>query len=333
MPELTTDKVREFLGHLQGRTVTLTQLRGEFNIVRGAKSWDGIRNIMYQLAAGKERIIKPSGVKDGSYKVIKRAERVNVFGIKRERKLPVEFFFPRDFDTGMELPFADSVVLRQGDLILIAGFSNYGKTTLALNMVAENIDKNPVLMGNEFTDEAEQPRQRFLNRMDAMSEIQWTDDDGNDRFELLPVHEDFEDNIVKNKINLIDWIDLEEEPWTIKDVEKRLKLAVGDGIVVAVVQKNETSETGYGGNPSKFYTDLELLVDKHTSTESRITVGKVKESKGYISGRSWAYGIKGQGTQIYNVREVAKCHECHGFKYVKGKGACPSCLAVGWLDK
>lgn len=333
MAEITAIEVRAYLKKIEGRTIDLSSLRTEFQIDRGTKSWDAIRNILYQLAEGDNRVVKPSGKKDGTYKVIKRVERVDVFGVERERKAPIELIFPRDQDTGMELPFAENIVLRQGDLVLIPGLSNYGKTTLALNFIAENLKQHPVLMGNEYTDENEQPKQRFLNRLDAMDWADWTNGSGKDNFELLPVHEDFEDNIIKDRINVIDWIDIETDFWDIKNISKRLKLAVGDGLVIAVIQKNEGSDTGVGGGMTKYYTDLEILVDRHTDHESRLTIGKVKESKEPVTGRSWAFGIRKQGTQLVHVREVKKCPTCHGFKYIKGKGACDTCYAVGWLDK
>ena len=331
MAEITTSEVRAFLERLEGRVVDLATLRKEFSITPDTKSWDGIRNIMYQLAEVK--VVKPSGKKDGAYKVLKKVERVNVFGVERERKPPIDLMFPRDRDTGMELPFAEMVTIRQGDLVLIAGFSNFGKTTLALNFTAENLHLNPVLMGNEYTDTDDQPKQRFLNRLDAMDWADWTNGDGQDRFELLPVHDDFEDSVIKDRINIIDWIDIESDFWEIKNISKRLKKAVGGGAVIAVIQKNEGKDTGVGGGMTKFYTDLELLVDKHTNIESRITIGKVKEYSGHVIGRSWAFGIVNQGTALVNVREVVKCPTCHGFKYIKGKGACDTCNTVGWLDK
>ena len=80
-------------------------------------------------------------------------------------------------------------------MILISGQSNWGKTALCLNMCGENIDKNPVLMGNEYTTLDGQPNSRFLSRLDAMDWVDWYDDEG-DRFTLLPVRDDYAEHIV-----------------------------------------------------------------------------------------------------------------------------------------
>src|SRR3990167_2770604 len=332
MSEITTAEIREFLKKNAGRTVDLDRIRAEFNIIRGSKSFDAVRNIMYQLAEGKDRIVKPIGSRSGTYKIINYAEPIRVFEVPRERTPDFPLMFPKDRETEMEFPFANDWECKQGDLIIISGQSDYGKTTVAMNIIAENLDKCPVLMGNEYTTTDGKPKDRFIDRILAMNWVNWTNGNGEGRFELIPVHEDFEDNIRPDRINVIAWIDLEDEPWRIKDINKRMKNAVGKGVVIPVIQKNEGRDAGYGGNPTRFYADLELLIDRHTAYESRITVGKAKGGRG-ISGRSWAYSITNQGTSIINVREVVKCHQCHGFKYIKGKGKCDVCDAVGWLNK
>ena len=97
----------------------------------------------------KEKKLKRLG--RGIYKQIKLAKRVRVFDKGRERRPPFDLKFPTDFDTGMPMSFSDLIVIREGDLVEIGGQSNWGKTTLALNFCAENIDHLPILMGNEYT--------------------------------------------------------------------------------------------------------------------------------------------------------------------------------------
>ena len=76
----------------------------------------------------------------GLYKQIKHAKPVRVFDKSRERRPPFNLIFPKDFDTGMEMDFSEHIVIREGDLVEIGGQSNWGKTTLALNFLGENID-------------------------------------------------------------------------------------------------------------------------------------------------------------------------------------------------
>ena len=171
----------------------------------------------------------------GLYRQIKLVKPVRVFDKSRERRPPFELFFPKDFGTGMEMDFAESIVIREGDLVEIGGQSNYGKTCLALNFCGANIEYNPILMGNEYTTrvgdtEEFEPTPRFLNRLDNMDWVEWTNGDGSDRFTLLPVRADYAEHVVKDKINIIDWVNLKADRlYDISGVEEDIKAEIGRG--------------------------------------------------------------------------------------------------------
>lgn len=330
MAEITQEEVRRFLLDIQGREVNLDYLRRELRINPDGDSFGHLRTIMYRLA--EQRIVKPSGKKDGVYKVITQVEPVRIFSEQRERRPPFRLFFPRDFDTGMEMEIADLVTIREGDLLLISGVSNYGKTAIALGFCAVNIDSYPVLMGNEYTTPDKEPTPRFLSRLDAMNWVEWADAEGNDRFMLLPVRDDYAEHIVRDRINIIDWINIDANAlYTIGYVLDSCKREVGRGVVIAVLQKSEASEAGRGGQFTKDFTDLELLIDKHGKYESRMTIGKVKESESYVTGRSWAFGIP-KGVKLTNIREVERCKKCKGKGYNYGGGICDTCQGKKYVD-
>lgn len=286
----------------------------------------------------RERKLKSLG--RGLYRRVKQVKRVKVFLKDRERRPPFRLCFPKDFDTGMEMLFADSIVIREGDLIEIGGQSNYGKTCLALNMCGENIDYEPVLMGNEYTtrvadtDEYE-PTPRFLNRLDTMDWVQWTDSTGEDRFELLPVKDDYAQHIVKDKINIIDWVNLDaNQLYGISKVEEDIKAELGRGIGIIVLQKGE-GDMARGGQFTKDFIDCELLIDKFTEYESMLTIGKVKEYTAPVMGRKFAFGI-GRGVRILNFREIVKCPACFGKGWKRaGQSSkpCDECNKTGYIDK
>ncbi len=272
----------------------------------------------------------------GLYRKIRQVKRVRVFDKNRERRPPFKLFFPRDFDTGMEMLFAEFIVVREGDLIEIGGQSNWGKTTLALNFTGENIDCLPVLMGNEYTtrigdtDDYE-PTPRFLNRLDNMDWIQWTNGDGSDKFELLPIKDDYAEHIVKDRINIIDWVNLDASKlYGISKVEEDIKAELGRGIGIIVLQKGE-GDMARGGQFTKDFIDCELLIDKFTEHESMLTIGKVKEYTKAVIGRKFAFGIS-HGVKIINFREIKQCPSCYGKKWVQGK-PCESCWKTGYVDK
>ncbi len=333
MPELVVETVREFLLALQGKEIDLDTLRRELHLDPNGKSWDGLRTMMHRLA--EQKIVKPSGKRGGVYKVITQVKPVQVFGVIRERRPPFDLIFPKDFDTGREMMFAEDAVIREGDLILISGMSNFGKTTLCLNFCGENIDKYPVLMGNEYTTIDQEPSPRLLTRLDGMDWVEWVDVDGNDKFTLLPIWDDYAEHIVKDKINIIDWINLQGEYYMISPVMEAIKRALGRGIGIIALQKNEGFTAGRGGAPTKDFADCELLIDKYGDSEILLTIGKVKEYKNRLLGKTYAYGISG-GVKIINFREVVKCHVCYGKGWAKAGNStkpCDTCGKTGYINK
>lgn len=338
MIERLSDRLREYLRGAQGRVVNLRDLRLELKIDPEDPAWESLGRELRRLAT--EKIVRPSGRNDGVYKVVTQVKPVRVFLKERERRPPFQLFFPKDFDTGMEMLFAEAIVIREGDIITIGGVSNYGKTCIALNFCGENIDYNPVLMGNEYTTRVGEtneyePTPRFLNRLDNMDWVQWTNGDGSDKFTLLPVREDYAEHIVKDKINIIDWVNLQADRlYDISEVMEHIKAEVGRGIAIPVLQKGE-GDMARGGQFTKDFTDCELLIDRLTERESMLTIGKVKEYTEPVIGRKFAFGIS-QGVKIVNFREIVKCPQCYGKGWKKSGNAnipCEDCNKTGYIDK
>lgn len=281
----------------------------------------------------EQRYIKK--VKRATYRKVKLAQAIKVFG--RQRRPLVIIKPPEDRDTGEPMDFLSDIVFREGDLILISGFKNRGKTNLCLNIIGENLDKNPVLMGNEYTvmgkDGDFEPSPRLLNRLDSMNWVKWIDGNNKERFELLPVYQDYAEQIRPGRLNVIDWINLPGEYYMISPVMEEIKRSLGSGIGIVVLQKNPGSEHGRGGNPSKDFADVELLLDPFGEDKDAVmlTVETVKESKQAVQGRKFVYKIR-KGVEIVNLREVVKCGKCFGKGWRHDK-PCDVCDKVGYIDK
>ena len=253
---------------------------------------------------------------------------VKVYG--RDRRPPVRLQFPRDRDTLEEMIIVDDIVLREGDLILISGQSNFGKTGICLNFAGENIESNPVLMGNEYTTLDNEPSSRFLNRLDNMDWVEWANGDGEDKFTLYPVFADYAEYIVKDKLNIIDWVNI-DELYLISKVMEEIKRAVGKGNAIIAIQKSKDSTAGRGGQFTKDFADLEILLDQYGEREILMTMGKVKESKKKVSGRTFAFSLS-KGVKVTGFREIVKCPICFG-KGWKGTAPCQNCDKLGFVDK
>jgi hypothetical protein len=331
--EATIDNLREFLSHSQGREVSLAYIRQEMRMNPDGKSWENVKVWMHRLTT--EKIVKPSGKKDGIYKVVKQVQPVRVFIPGRERRPVFPLRWPEDRDRGMPLDFTEHIVVRENDVITIGGVKSRGKTSLCLNLTAVNLGINPILMGNEYTvltDKGFEPTPRFLNRLDAMDWVEWTGDEGEDRFTLLPIREDYTEHIIPGRLNIIDWLELDADKlYEVSKTLHEIKNALGRGVAIVALQKSETASGARGGQFVRDFSDVELLLDGIGKDDNNVllTVRGCKEKTAPIVGKTYAYSLENQGTSIVNFREVKQC-SCKGFS--RNGSICDKCLATGWCD-
>ena len=320
---LTLEKVRAFID-IEVDEFRLEDLRRKHGISsESASFYMSIKRLLEQNCIKK--------INRGIYRKVKIVKPVKVFG--RERRPPINLKAPKDRETGEPLSFFNDIVYRGGDFIVISGFKNKGKTALCLNLTAENLDMYPALMGNEYTTLDNEPAPRLLNKLDDMDWVEWINENGEERFELLPVYEDYAEQIRSGRLNIIDWINLPGEYYMISPVTEGIKRANPTGITVGVLQKNPGTDYGRGGNLSKDFADVELLLDPFGDDSNMVllTVGVVKEPKRAIMGHKFVYRIK-DGVKIVDFREVVKCPKCYGKGWMKF-GPCEECHKTGYVDK
>src|SRR3990167_452522 len=126
MTDGLTEKVREYLSAREGQQIDIRTLRADLLIEPGSENWDNLFTIISRYASEKRLRYVAKGT--GVYQVISPILPVKVFGVERERLPPFDLRFPRDFNTMMEMGFAESVVIRAGDIITIGGVKSQGKT-------------------------------------------------------------------------------------------------------------------------------------------------------------------------------------------------------------
>jgi len=334
MAERLIDKLREFLSGAEGKEVSLAYLRNELRLNPERSEWESIRKSMQLLS--QEGVVKPSGRNDGIYKVVVPIKPVRWWDDGKV-EAPLEFQFPRSYHDDTTFGIENLVEVFAGDLILISGRSNYGKTAMALSIMAENLNLMPtILMGSEYTSSDGKEKPKFKRRRRNMDWVQWITDNGQPRFELLPVGGDYEDYIKPDYMNVIDWVSLPGEYYLIDKLLKSLKDRAGGGITVAVIQKKKDVDYGEGGERTEWYADVSLKIDAFGEHQSLLTIGKVKAPKGRVEGRTWAFDIVDYGANLENIREVIKCTRCFGKGYVRSgqeNKRCPMCLGMKYVDK
>lgn len=340
MIERLSDRLLIYLQTAIGREVNLKDIRAFLRIEPGSKDDQNLRTQMATTMI-KGKTVKPSGRNDGVYKVLTPIKPVEWSLDGEDKEGILDIHFPRSYIDDTTFGIEDLVEISEGDLILITGETNYGKTAMANTMLGENLEllpSIPYLMGSEYTGSDEQMSPKFRRRLKRMNWVQWTDDNGKRKFELLPVGADYEDYVVPDHLTIIDWISLPGEYYLIDRVMKTIKDAVGlHGLAVVVVQKNKGAEFAEGGQRSERYADLVLKIDRFGEHESMLTIGKVKAAKGKIpTGRMWAFEITDYGANFQNIREVIKCSKCWAKGYIKAdqeNKRCPVCQGKKYVTK
>ena len=224
---------------------------------------------------------------------------------------------------GTKFGFDGCVCISPGDIIVVAGVSNMGKTTFAQNFLWENMDTYPcVLMGNEYTPV------KFKRRISRMT---WNDPiiDGKPKFELIKRLENWADIVEPDKVTIIDWIALPaNELYNIGHVIQGIQSKVGNGIALIVLQKDEASNLGRGRAFSEELASLYLTIDK-----GRMSVRKAKEWFQHDPNREvYGFDITNGGVEFRNIRPLTKCFNCKGSGQVKGN-ECYSCHGTGYVEK
>lgn len=337
MSERLSDKVRAYLRPAVGRVVYLNELREYLRIERGSKDDDNLRTLM-AVNLCKDKTVKPSGLKDGGYKVLEPILPIN-FSLDGEEKQGIlDVKFPRSYVDDSRFDFEGDIELSEGDLVLITGETNYGKTGVAVSFMGENLGLFPEtdLMGSEYNSPDGQISSKFRRRLKRMDWVKWEDDNGI-RFKLWPIEHDYEDYIIPNHLTVIDWLTIPGEFWLIDTVMKTIKNSIGRGLAIIVTQKNKGAEFSEGGQRSERYADLVLKIDRLGMNESLLTVGKVKAYKGRSPvGRTFAFGFADSGANLVNIREVTKCLKCRGTGFNKKDGElkrCQFCKGLKYIEK
>lgn len=339
MPELNKQAVETWLETIEPNK--RFHYKGTINGKVDPDSFDALRKIYSRLKT--EGKIASCGINEGwYYRVEPISPIVNLEGGGQDY---IDLVFPRSHldDDVSEFGFEDLFAISPGDMVVIAGVSNSAKSSLILNLLADNIkyDKGIRLMGNEYVTADKTINPRFRRRLQCMN---WSPvfTDGKLDFELLPVKTSFANYIKKNAINLIDWIAMPTNFFEIQGIHDSIKEKIGEGVVFVVMQKTKGKDYGDGGEFSERLADFYMTLDFLNEFESRVTLGKVKEAKAgarHVSGRSWAFEpVKGgasQGTHLRNIREITKCTNCwgKGWKQMgQSSKPCEVCNKIGWID-
>ncbi len=141
-----------------------------------------------------------------------------------------------------------------GNIIVIAGAPNAGKTALLLNIVLENMKKYKIhYFSSEMTDV------EFRIRIDKfrLPHKEWT-------FDPRERMENFADVIHPDDINIIDYMEIYDDFWRVAQPIREIHDRLDKGIAIIALQKDPKKLMGTGGSYGLHKPRLYLSVDKNT---------------------------------------------------------------------
>jgi len=233
----------------------------------------------------------------------------------------LDISWPYGIEDNTHFGFDGTCQISPGDIIVNAGVTNTGKTTFALNFLWANMDRYPcILMGNEYTPA------KFKQTANRMS--QWISpirEDGKPKFRLVERHTAWQDIIEPDSINIVDWINLNDNFYQIGSIIEQIKTKLRNGICLITIQKDASKEFGTGAGFGTHLASLYITMDFN-----RLTVKKCKAHSGIDpNNKSYGFNIVNYGTRFHNIREIKPCPKCRGV-YTKNLNC--ACNGTGWID-
>jgi len=210
------------------------------------------------------------------------------------------------------LPFGISEYVKffPKTIIVVAGEPNAGKTAFLYNVILDNMSRHIITLYNSETS-SEQMKDR-LSHFD-------TEIPNPAPFITKERYENFADIINPDGFSVIDYIDADNEFWSIGAEISRIYKKLNKGIVVCAIQKKENyknfkgqeirNTTGYGGSLTKKRPALYLTMT--SSIPHKLTIEKAK-TWAYLTvnpnGMQWTYKLVG-GAKFVNIERVGEEEE------------------------
>ncbi len=279
-------------------------------------STQGKNNVAKRLRRDADRgLLRRRGKK---FKALDKStiKKMNPFKEARENKIALKF--PTMFG------FTESIIVSEGDVIVIAGESNQGKTTLAYNILADNMDNHEA-----FLISTEATASKFTDRFKTMYWVNPVKENGDLKFEYAFMDgTNYEEVIEPDKINIIDWVGLRGEYYLIENIIQDIKARLNKGIAVLVLQKKEGQDVPVGGEFAYRRADVCFAISK-----GLLKVIKVKSwNPPDPNYKMFKFNITEGECHFDNIREVIKCSKCRGYGKNFNK-QCDVCSGSGLIDK
>lgn len=216
--------------------------------------------------------------------------------------------WPYGLEDGTNFGFDDNLTLYPGSIVVIAGVSNAGKSAFMLNVLLRNMDTfNTQYLTNEMGAE------EFADRMEPLKQyFNMFNDEGKPKFRVAQRFENYQDVMIPDGLNLIDYLDPGENPYLIGQQIDAIRQKINRGCAFIALQKKlntiqtkdgekkVTSDYGTGGQYSEHRARIVLHVEP-----DHILVKKAKKCRKWpLNGAKFSYGIRGGGAYFASIQRT-----------------------------
>jgi hypothetical protein len=217
--------------------------------------------------------ITPCGNKRGCYRVIEESEEMDW------RSADIENYYP------IKWPFELESLVRvfPGNIVVIAGEKNAGKSAFIYNLIKLNQDRHKIVLFN-----SEASREELKLRLSLHDDIRLDDW----KFKPLKRSRDFSDGIFPNRLNIIDYFEFNDEArfYDIATEIRKIHDKLKKGICVIALQKKKGAEYGRGGDFSREKARMYLTMG---GNKLKIVDGKIWASEKNPNGLEFDYKLVG----------------------------------------
>jgi hypothetical protein len=191
-----------------------------------------------------EKVLSREGKRRGIYRPYKKD--LDLIDFKQAEVKAVPIFLP--------LGIHKMVKIMPGNIIILAGESNSGKTALALNIIRANMNAFNVHYFN-----SEMGRSELKSRLEMFDDIPLS----NWKFNAYSRSSNFADVLFtgEKSINIIDFLEIHEDFYAVGEKIKQIHDNLNQGIAIIAIQKNKGAEFGLGGGRTMEKARLVLNIE------------------------------------------------------------------------